>query len=299
MDMYELYNEQLTMFLLRASIHSSISRVLATVQWTGGGDAIFSRIEPFHLPSRFFHLRLAYRTFFHRNSPVGVRELAESGVSGSRPRPRPMGGSDESRGRDWQWWRWNVAEKDEESRATPAAGRAAVTSHRDHAHRLWSRMKWVGRRMGMVGNEGRGNRRRNNKQETGCTFRVEYGRVRRGTGKVVSWCKRGDQCMFLRLRRRRDKMGRTRGMFLRLINGKVEMLRARFKLAYIYTYMYICTYICACIRGLFACYMWCFKRFFSFSFVAILFVKSWLFGKQVNEKDRFLFKYINIVLTSI
>lgn len=32
--------------------------------------------------------------------------------------------------------------------------------------------------MGMVGNEGRGNRRRNNKQETGCTFRVEYGRVR-------------------------------------------------------------------------------------------------------------------------
>lgn len=101
MDMYELYNEQLTMFLLRASIHSSISRVLATVQWTGGGDAIFSRIEPFHLPSRFFHLRLAYRTFFHRNSPVGVeRELAESGVSGSRPRPRPMGGSDESRGRD-------------------------------------------------------------------------------------------------------------------------------------------------------------------------------------------------------
>lgn len=45
--------------------------------------------------------------------------------------------------------------------------------------------------------------------------------------------------------------------------------------------------------------MWCFKRFFSFSFVAILFVKSWLFGKQVNEEDRFLFKYINIALTSI
>lgn len=53
--------------------------------------------------------------------------------------------------------------------------------------------------------------------------------------------------MFLRLRRRldgRDKMGRTRGMFLRLINGKVEMLRACFKLD---IYIYVCIlFACLC-----------------------------------------------------
>lgn len=97
--------------------------------------------------------------------------------------------------------------------------------------------------MGMVGNEGRGNRRRNNKQETGCTFRVEYGRVRStaGDGKSRVVMQERGPMYVLRLRRRRDKMGRTRGMFLRLINGKVEMLRARFKLAYIY--IHICIYV--------------------------------------------------------
>lgn len=53
--------------------------------------------------------------------------------------------------------------------------------------------------MGMVGNEGRGNRRRNNKQETGCTFRVEYGRVRStaGDGKSrVAMQERGPMYVF-------------------------------------------------------------------------------------------------------
>lgn len=99
MDMYELYNEQLTMFLLRASIHPSISRVLATVRWTGGGDAIFFQNRTFPSPISFLSSSSRVPYFFHEQ-PVRVRELAESGVTGSRPRPWPMGGSDESRGRD-------------------------------------------------------------------------------------------------------------------------------------------------------------------------------------------------------
>lgn len=96
MDMYELYNEQLTMFLLRASIHPSISRVLATVRWTGGGDAIFFQNRTFPSPISFLSSSSRVPYFFHEQ-PVRVREFAESG---SRPRPWPMGESDESRGRD-------------------------------------------------------------------------------------------------------------------------------------------------------------------------------------------------------
>lgn len=50
------------------------------------------------------------------------------------------------------------------------AHRGSRRGHRPpgHAHRHRARMKWVERRLGVVGNEGRDNRRRNNKQETGC-----------------------------------------------------------------------------------------------------------------------------------
>lgn len=157
------------------------------------------------------------------------------------------------------------------------AHRGSRRGHRPpgHAHRHRARMKWVERRLGVVGNEVIEIIDGETISKRLVAFRVrntvEFV-IRRGTGKVVSWCKRGDQCMFLRLRRRldgRDKMGRTRGMFLRLINGKVEMLRACFKLD-IYIYIHIWGFART----------WRSKTFFSFSWehlsrrIAILFVKS-------------------------
>lgn len=94
------------MFLLRASIHPSVSRVLATVRWTGGGDAIFFQNRTFPSPVSFLSSssRVPY-FFFHETAQYeSTRGVAESGerVDPTDPRPRPMVGSDESRGRDWQ-----------------------------------------------------------------------------------------------------------------------------------------------------------------------------------------------------
>lgn len=79
--MYELCNEQLTMFLLRASIHPSVSRVLATVRWTGGGDAIFFQNRTF--PSSVSFLSSSSRVpyfFFHETAQYeSTRGVAESG----------------------------------------------------------------------------------------------------------------------------------------------------------------------------------------------------------------------------
>lgn len=79
--MYELCNEQLTMFLLRASIHPSVSRVLATVRWTGGGDAIFFQNRTFPSPVSFLSSssRVPY-FFFHETAQYeSTRGVAESG----------------------------------------------------------------------------------------------------------------------------------------------------------------------------------------------------------------------------
>lgn len=77
MDTYELYNEQLTMFLLRASIHPSISRVLATVRWTGRGDAIFFQNRTFPFPITFLSSSSRVSYFFHEQPSTSTRVGSE------------------------------------------------------------------------------------------------------------------------------------------------------------------------------------------------------------------------------